>query len=75
MDVSALGKFLIIAGIAVAMAGAVLLLVPRIPWLGRLPGDIVVHREGFTLFVPIFTMIIVSVVLTILLNGLFRFFR
>ena len=51
-----------------ALGGALLL-------AGRLPGDIVVQREGFTLYVPIVTMLLVSVVLTVLLNVVFRLFR
>jgi hypothetical protein len=67
-----LGRLLILFGVVAIAAGAVLLLLPRIPWLGRLPGDIVVERERFTLYVPIATSLIVSIVLTILLNLLFR---
>lgn len=58
-----------------AMGGVLLLAGRGIPWLGRLPGDIVVHREGFTLYAPIVTMLLVSVVLTVLLNAVFRLFR
>jgi len=56
---------------AVAL-GLALILAPRIPWLGRLPGDIVVERGRFTFYAPIVTSIVVSVVLTILLNLLVR---
>jgi len=56
---------------AVAL-GLALILAPRIPWLGRLPGDIVVERGRFTFYAPIVTSIIVRVALTILLNLLFR---
>jgi len=70
------GRLLLIAGAVMAAMGGVLLLAGRgIPWLGRLPGDILVHREGFTLYVPIVTMLLVSVVLTVLLNVVFRIFR
>jgi hypothetical protein len=47
----------------------------RLPWFGSLPGDIVVKRDNFTLFAPIGTMIVVSLVLTILLNVIGRLFR
>lgn len=67
-----LGRLLILFGVVAIVAGAVLLLLPRIPWLGRLPGDIMVERERFTLYVPIATSLIVSIVLTILLNLFFR---
>ncbi len=66
------GRLLVLFGVAAIVAGAVLLLLPRIPWLGRLPGDIVVERERFTFYVPIATSLVVSIVLTILLNLFFR---
>ncbi len=70
------GRLLLIAGAVMAAMGGVLLLAGRgIPWLGRLPGDILVHREGVTLYVPIVTMLLVSVVLPVLLNVVFRIFR
>jgi len=55
-------------GGTIALIGLILLLAPKIPLLGRLPGDIIIQREGFTCFFPLATMILVSIVLTILLN-------
>ena len=75
MDVSSLGKLLANAGIAAVVAGVVLILGPRIPWLGCIPGDLVIRREGFTLFFPLASMIIVSVLLTIVINLFFRLFK
>ena len=75
MDVSSLGKLLANAGIGAVVAGVVLILGPRIPWLGRMPGDLVIRREGFTLFFPLASMIIVSVLLTIVINLFFRLFK
>ena len=66
-----IGKLLIVIGLLTAAVGGALLLVGRIPWLGRLPGDVVVHRGPVTFYFPIVTSIIVSVVLS-LLFGLFR---
>ena len=66
-----LGRFLVVAGVVIALAGAVLLLAGRIPWLGRLPGDIVVRRDHLTFYFPIVTSIVLSILLTLLLN-LFR---
>ncbi len=63
-----LGRWLIGVGIVVVLVGVVLAVAPRVPWLGRLPGDIVVRRDSFTLYFPLATSIVVSVVLTILLN-------
>jgi hypothetical protein len=70
--VDGIGRLLILVGVVAITVGAVLLFLPRIPWLGRLPGDIVVQRERFTLYFPLATSIVVSIVLTILLNLFFR---
>ncbi len=70
-----IGKLLIIAGLLIAVAGVALLLLPHVPFLGKLPGDILISRDNVTVSFPLATLIIVSVVLTILLNLLSRFFR
>ncbi len=67
-----LGKALILMGILLVLVGAVFLFADRIPFLGRLPGDIVVRRKGFTLYAPIATALLLSLVLTLLLNLLRR---
>lgn len=56
----------------IALAGLVFLLMGKLG-LGRLPGDIVIRRENLTIFFPVATMIVISIVLTVLLN-LFRRF-
>jgi Protein of unknown function (DUF2905) len=68
---SYLARFLIIAGVIMVIAGVALLLAPKIPWLGRLPGDIVIKRENFTFYFPLATCIILSVILSLIL-WLFR---
>ena len=65
------GRFLILLGVVAIVAGVALLYLPRIPWLGRLPGDIVLRREGFTFYFPLATSIIISILLTLILS----FFR
>jgi hypothetical protein len=75
MDVSDLGRLLIIAGGIFVVVGLFFLLGARVPWLGRLPGDVFYQRDGLTIAVPIVTCIVVSVVLTIVLNVAGRFFR
>ncbi|HSP96040.1 MAG TPA: DUF2905 domain-containing protein [Candidatus Dormibacteraeota bacterium] len=66
-----LGRFLMIAGGVLFAVGLLLTLAGRLPWLGRLPGDIVIERGPVTFYFPIATSIIVSVALT-LLFWLFR---
>jgi len=69
-----IGKLLIFAGLALALAGGVVLLVGRLPF-GQLPGDISGSRGGFSFAIPLGTCILVSVVLTIALNIFFRLRR
>ncbi|MGI6566904.1 MAG: DUF2905 domain-containing protein [Limnochordia bacterium] len=60
-----LGIFLILIGIGLSIA-------PRLPWLGRLPGDIVIKREGFTFYFPLATCILVSLLLSLLARIFYR---
>lgn len=65
-----IGRTLIALGIVLVVAGGIVLLLGRtgVPFgLGRLPGDILVKREGFTFYLPITTSILVSVVLSAIL--------
>ena len=72
MAVESLGRMVLYIGIIMVLIGGFFILVAKVPWFGRLPGDIVYRREGMTLFIPITTMILVSVVLTLLLNIVWR---
>ncbi|RMF24161.1 MAG: DUF2905 domain-containing protein [Deltaproteobacteria bacterium] len=65
------GKTLIAIGIVFILAGVALQLGWRL-WPGRLPGDIVIERRNVTIFFPIVTCLVISVVLTILANWLRR---
>lgn len=70
-----MGRTLMLLGVALFVIGALLTFAGRIPGLGNLPGDITVARGNFRLYAPIGTMIVLSVVLSIILNLLARFFR
>jgi hypothetical protein len=65
---SEIGRTLIILGAALVGLGLVLTLVGRVPWLGCLPGDVVIRRERFTFYFPLATSLLVSVVLTLLFS-------
>ena len=67
-----LGRFLVVLGGVAVLAGLVLMLAPRIPWLGRLPGDIVINRGPVSVYFPLATSIVISIVLTLLLNLFWR---
>ncbi len=71
MDTSALGRVLLVVGIAVAGVGAFLALGGRLPF-GRLPGDISIQGQNSGFFFPIVSCIVLSVVLTVILNIVIR---
>ena len=71
-DLGAVGRLLIGAGLLLALVGVVLLLAGRVPFLGRLPGDFVFRRGPVTVYVPLLTSLLLSVLLTLALNIFFR---
>ena len=60
-----IAKILIAFGLLIALAGVMVLLVGRVSWIGRLPGDIHVQRGNFTFYFPLATSLLLSVVLTL----------
>jgi Protein of unknown function (DUF2905) len=67
IDFNGLGKLLILLGGILIVVGAVVVFVDKLPWLGRLPGDIYIERRHFTFFFPVTTSILVSVILSLVL--------
>ncbi len=65
------GRLLLIGGGLIALVGLLFFILGRLG-LGRLPGDIFIQRENFSLYFPLATMIIISIVLTLLVNFLRR---
>lgn len=63
-----LGRWLLWVGLGIAALGLVLMLVGKLPFVGRLPGDIRIQREGFSCFFPLATCLLLSLLLTLLLN-------
>jgi uncharacterized membrane protein YkgB len=61
----ALGKMLILLGVLIIVIGFLLLIGEKIPWIGKLPGDIIIRKEKFSFYFPITTSIIISVLLTL----------
>ena len=68
---SQLGKALVILGVVVIVVGLLLWFADKIPFLGKLPGDITIKKENLRIYIPIATMVILSILMTIILN-LFR---
>jgi uncharacterized protein HemY len=62
-----LGKTLIYLGLALVAVGLIVSFVGKIPWLGHLPGDIYIQRDRFTLFFPLTTCILISVIVTLVI--------
>ncbi|SHJ96859.1 DUF2905 domain-containing protein [Desulforamulus aeronauticus] len=69
---SSMAKLLIFFGLLMVIMGGLLLLVGKIPGLGKLPGDIHIQRGNFTFYFPVVTSILLSICLTLLLNFLLR---
>ena len=68
-------KLIIFIGLLIVIAGIVLYFVgDKLHWLGRLPGDIRVEKENFSFYMPITTMILISVVVSVLIRIYKHFF-
>jgi uncharacterized membrane protein len=68
---SDLGRFLVVIGVILVILGAVMMLAPKIPWLGKLPGDISFKRGNVSFYFPLGTCILISIILTLIMY-LFR---
>jgi hypothetical protein len=69
---SDMGRLLIAAGALLAVVGLVLILAGKVPFLGRLPGDIVYRKGGTTFYFPLVTCLLLSLVLSLVLSLLRR---
>lgn len=72
MNFDELGKWVVLAGLVLVFVGGLMWLLGHIPFLGNLPGDIHIQTQNVSCFIPIVSMIIVSVVATIILNIIIR---
>jgi hypothetical protein len=62
-----LGRFLVVVGAIVVVIGIALIVFGRIPWLGRLPGDVHIQRGNWSFYFPLATSLLLSIVLSIVL--------
>jgi len=60
-----IGRTLVIAGLVIAGFGALLMFSGKIPWIGKLPGDILIERKNFSFYFPLATSILVSLLLSL----------
>jgi Protein of unknown function (DUF2905) len=61
------GKILIYIGILLVVVGVIFLFGAKLPWLGRLPGDLIIERGGSTFYFPLTTCILISVIISLVL--------
>jgi hypothetical protein len=70
-----LGKLMMAIGAVLVVLGGLVWLASRLPFLGRLPGDVRIERPGFTCLLPLASSIVISILLTILLNIILRLIK
>ncbi len=68
---SELGRIVLVMGLVLVVVGLLLMIAGKVPWLGRLPGDITIQRGNFRFYFPLVTCLLLSLLLTLL----FRLFR
>jgi hypothetical protein len=66
--VNSFGKLLILFGLSLAAVGGLMLFIGKVPYIGKLPGDIYVQRKNFSFYFPLTTSILLSIVLTLLFS-------
>lgn len=62
-----MGKFLIVTGILLLVIGLIMHFAPRLPFPGKLPGDIVIDKGNFKVYFPIMTSVLISIILSLIL--------
>jgi hypothetical protein len=62
-----LAKIIISLGLVLVLVGLIILFLPRFPFLGKLPGDILIKKEKFTFYFPLATSILVSIIISLIL--------
>jgi hypothetical protein len=67
IDISGFGKILVFLGIILVAAGILFMFGAKIPWLGKLPGDIYIKKENFTFYFPLATSILLSIALSVII--------
>ena len=67
IDTCGFGKILVFFGILLIAAGILFIFAGRIPWFGKLPGDIYIKKENFTFYFPLATSILLSIALSLIM--------
>jgi hypothetical protein len=70
---ASIGWVLLVVGHLIAGVGLLWILAPSVPWLGRLPGDVRIERENFRFYFPVVTCLLLSLIATLVLWAIRRF--
>jgi len=73
--ISFFGKILILFGVLLVILGVVFSLFGKLPYLGKLPGDIYIKKESFTFYFPLATCILISIILSLIFHLISKFFK
>ncbi len=68
-----LAKVIIILGIVLIIVGLIMLFIQKVPFLGKLPGDIIIKKENFTFYFPLATSVIISIIVSLILYLIGKF--
>jgi hypothetical protein len=68
-----MAKVMILIGALLIVVGLVILLFPRLPFVGKLPGDILLKKENYTLYFPLATSIVISIIISLILYVINKF--
>jgi hypothetical protein len=68
-----IAKVMIVIGAVLIAAGLVILVFPRLPFVGKLPGDILIKKENYTFYIPLATSIVISIIISLILYIINKF--
>jgi Protein of unknown function (DUF2905) len=68
MELAEFGRVVVLVGAVILFFGVLLVVADRVPLIGRLPGDITLRGDGWTLYAPLATSIVLSILLTVVLS-------
>jgi hypothetical protein len=68
-----IAKVMILIGAVLILVGLVILVFPRLPFVGKLPGDILIKKENFTFYFPLVSSIVISIIIILLLYFINKF--
>jgi thiosulfate reductase cytochrome b subunit len=68
-----MAKIIIVIGVVLVLIGLAMLFIQKVPFLGKLPGDILIKKENFTFYFPLATSIIISIIISLILYIISKF--